>query len=161
MRVDPGELETGSYSTQTVYYIGQNKGAKLRRYNVDGTWYPWEWVNPPMQPGEEYRTTERYDGKPVYAKLIDFGALPNSTVKQVLISEEKVIPIWFEGKIDQNHTIMRDGYLPGSFGTGGHFIITAFSISNNLRNNGIIVKTSEDLSGYTAKVHIKYIKASD
>ena len=31
---------------------------------------PWEWVNPPMIEGAEYRTTERYDGKPVYAKRI-------------------------------------------------------------------------------------------
>lgn len=32
-----------------------------------------EWQNPPMLPGVEYRTTERYDDKPVYAKRIDYG----------------------------------------------------------------------------------------
>lgn len=32
---------------------------------------PWEWVNPPMELGVEYRTTERYLGKPVYTKLLD------------------------------------------------------------------------------------------
>ena len=34
---------------------------------------PIEWLNPPMLLGVEYRTTERYMGKPVYAKLIDLG----------------------------------------------------------------------------------------
>lgn len=37
-----------------------------------------EWVNPPMLVGVEYRTTERYDGKPVYVKVLDYGTLPNS-----------------------------------------------------------------------------------
>lgn len=33
---------------------------------------PFEWDNPPMIPGVEYRTTERCEGKPVYAKRISF-----------------------------------------------------------------------------------------
>ena len=36
---------------------------------------PWEWVNPPLALGVEYRTTERFLGKPVYVKAIDFGAV--------------------------------------------------------------------------------------
>lgn len=36
----------------------------------------WEYVNPPMQLGVEYRTTERYLGKPVYAQLMNFGNAP-------------------------------------------------------------------------------------
>ena len=40
-----------------------------------------EWQNPPMSLGVEYRTTERCEGKPVYAKRVDCGALPVNTVK--------------------------------------------------------------------------------
>lgn len=29
-----------------------------------------EWVNPPMEPGVEYRTTELWNGKPVYRQLV-------------------------------------------------------------------------------------------
>lgn len=36
-----------------------------------------EWVNPPMQLGKEYRTTERYQGKPVYAKRILCESMPS------------------------------------------------------------------------------------
>ena len=42
-----------------------------------------EWFNPPMLIGKEYRTTERHLGKPVYVKLVNFGALPNATTKDV------------------------------------------------------------------------------
>ena len=44
-------------------------------------WHEWEVVNPPMVVGEEYRTTERYMGKPVYTKLIFCDTLPNTTYK--------------------------------------------------------------------------------
>ncbi len=35
-----------------------------------------EWVNPPIQLGVEYRTTERYLGKSVYVQLMNFGNAP-------------------------------------------------------------------------------------
>lgn len=42
-----------------------------------------DWQDPPMKLGIEYRTTERYNGKPVYTKLFDFGYLPVNTFKIV------------------------------------------------------------------------------
>lgn len=39
---------------------------KAIRAKMAGVWQPWEWVNPPMVPGVEYRTTKRHNGKPVY-----------------------------------------------------------------------------------------------
>ena len=36
-----------------------------------------EWVNPPMIIGVEYRTTERFNGKPVYVKLLVTNTLPS------------------------------------------------------------------------------------
>jgi hypothetical protein len=38
-------------------------------------WHPWEYVNPPLAVGGEYRTTEKFGGKPVYQKLIHFGTI--------------------------------------------------------------------------------------
>ena len=35
-----------------------------------------EWINPPVEIGEEYRTTERWNGYAVYTKLIDLGIVP-------------------------------------------------------------------------------------
>ena len=42
----------------------------LVRMLVGNVWQPWEWENPPLKPGVEYRTTRRYDDKPIYTKLI-------------------------------------------------------------------------------------------
>lgn len=37
-----------------------------------------EWINPPMVAGVEYRTTERWNGKPVYKQLLGAGSLPST-----------------------------------------------------------------------------------
>ena len=42
-----------------------------------------EWINPPMVIGTEYRTTERWNGKPVFTKAIDFGLLPDDGYKNM------------------------------------------------------------------------------
>ena len=46
-------------------------------------WMPFEWEHPPMKIGVEYRTTERYNSKPVYKKAINTGALSAGTSKSV------------------------------------------------------------------------------
>ena len=51
------------------------KECVAKRDKISGNWKPWEWVNPPMQLGVEYRTTERYFGKPVYTQVISIGAI--------------------------------------------------------------------------------------
>lgn len=66
---------TGNYaSLMSINYNG-NKRIKYKHRpnpNDPGVWYPWEWENPPMQPGVEYRTTERHGGKVVYRKRITY-----------------------------------------------------------------------------------------
>lgn len=61
------------------------QGQILHRYyhNILEVWSEWEYINPPMQLGVEYRTTERYLGKPVYVKVVDCGAMPSATTKTV------------------------------------------------------------------------------
>ena len=50
----------------------------------DPVWMPFEWVNPPMDLGVEYRTVERSLGKPVYVKAVNLGTGPDSnTLKSV------------------------------------------------------------------------------
>lgn len=46
----------------------------VRRLNGN-SWSQWEFINPPMQLGVEYRTTERYFGKLVYTQVISIGAI--------------------------------------------------------------------------------------
>ena len=59
-----------------------------RRRDSDGTWKPWDWSNPPMTPGEEYRTTKRHSGNVVYAKCVNLGTLPNTGKAQEYLAAE-------------------------------------------------------------------------
>lgn len=38
-----------------------------------------EWINPPLIIGTEYRTTERWDNKVVYTKLVSIGAIADAS----------------------------------------------------------------------------------
>ena len=57
----------------------------------------YEWFNPPMVPGNEYRTTERWNNKIVYTKLVDCGTMTNNGT--VTYSTEDVKPIRFAGYV--------------------------------------------------------------
>lgn len=74
MRVDSHGT---SYCHQT-WFNDQYSGCIAERFMLNGVWQPWEWVNPPAALGVEYRTTERCEGKPVYAKRINCFAAPAS-----------------------------------------------------------------------------------
>ena len=100
-----------------------------------------EWINPPMVSGVEYRTTERWMGKPVYTKIISFGKLPNATSAFV-------------------------NWQPDS-GTVS-YVISAILITNtgsvlnvidSANINNIWVVTVGDYSSYSAVVVLKYTKA--
>lgn len=71
--------------TQFAFFETQDNIAI--RHQIGTTWGPWEWVNPPMNLGIEYRTTERYLRKPVYIRVVDCGAMPapGAGYKQVQI----------------------------------------------------------------------------
>ena len=80
-----GWLQVSAYSADYVeqtYYnvsaVAAPHGVIACRFMNAGTWTPWEFLNPPMVEGVEYRTTERWNGKVVYTILANIGALPNS-----------------------------------------------------------------------------------
>lgn len=60
-----------------------NGGLIAMKQKLTNVWYPWEYLNPRMQLGVEYRTTERWNGEAVYCITIPTGALPNTAEKRV------------------------------------------------------------------------------
>lgn len=80
MRVD----SYGSTAAAQTLYPVAVANPELVRIKRAGEWNEWEWKNPRMFPGVEYRTTKRWNGKVVYTKAVDYGALPNGAVKNVL-----------------------------------------------------------------------------
>ena len=64
---------------QKVWQLGvsTDKQCSCERVVNDGQG-EWEWVNPPMFLGVEYRTTERWLGMPVYCKAVNVEAFPTN-----------------------------------------------------------------------------------
>ena len=84
IRVD--SYSADGISVQTAYPAASYPGSLLRRYYTGGAWSEWEWVNPPMVPGVEYRTVERYNGKVVYAMTVNAGGMVASGTMPISIS---------------------------------------------------------------------------
>lgn len=61
---------------EQIYFTYEGHYILIRKRNAAKYWDEWEWVNPPMQVGVEYRTTKRRKGEAVYTKLIDMEAIP-------------------------------------------------------------------------------------
>ena len=54
-------------------------GEMCVRHFYSDTWTLWEYINPPMNSGVEYRTTERFLGKPVYVRCVVYGYIAAGT----------------------------------------------------------------------------------
>ena len=146
-------LRVDRYSEiEQTLYLGTSgyQGCIMRRYYHTGlsAWQPWEWVNPRMAEGVEYRTTERYNGKPVYTKIISFGNLPNNTTKDITWSESGIVSDVIHASV-----ITSNGALIGGVSlSGAEFTAT--------RTN-IYIKTTGDYSSTAALFLLKYTKMTD
>ncbi len=78
-----GSAITQEYFSEPSTNIPGSPLKLVRERYANGTWTEWEWVNPPMTTGVEYRTTERWNGKAVYTTLVDCGSFPSSSTKTV------------------------------------------------------------------------------
>lgn len=121
------------------------------------TWGEWEWVNPPMIHGVEYRLTERWHDKPVYVVTIHAASLPNDTLLMIDtgVTMGEVVSI-------SGYATKSDGEFfpfPVIPGTGATPVA---GISNVVASEGFfIVYTSRDLTTYQAYFTIKYTKPSE
>lgn len=111
-----------------------------------------EWENPPLYSGEEYRTTERYKGKPVYMKMFAVGALPNASYKDIQYhASTDVRPISVYGQA-------------GSGPAGMHMTIPAEGMGIYMcavNYNSVRITTTTDASGSGAYVFVKYYMETD
>ena len=108
-------------------------------------WMPFEWEHPPMKIGVEYRTTERYNSKPVYAKAISFGQAPNATYKDV------------------SHGIENFSQLVSYTGMmGGANLIEAPALGNiQINASNIRITTNTDVSASYVYLVLRYTKTTD
>ena len=121
-----------------------------------------EWINPPMQLGVEYRTTERYRGKPVYIRLEEIAALPNNTTLTVSkVGVPSGGTLYVDNIVDyraefySNSTFYSIPYndvvdIPECSG-----IRYGSGITYSIRTKGV------DYSNYAGRIWIKYTKQTD
>ena len=152
-----GELYNAGndWGTLTAYcYGGDNSSqfSKLVRNRRDGVWSDWEYENPPLKNNTEYRTTERCDGKPVYVKRVDLGALPNKSNKREVIVPTGSTIVGIDGYSVYTSTAGNEIYTP-LVKTDG---VTSFFVNKTTGQVGI--NTDTDLSTCTATVTVKYTK---
>lgn len=122
-----------------------------RMLKDNGVWQPVEWINPPMELGTEYRTTERYLGKPVYAKLVDCGTIPaQGTHKDLVFSP------------DANSIVSVSAYSPQRGNTLPYY--DANGVRYSITGSGTTVMIwnySEPLMDTDVRALIKYTKTTD
>lgn len=132
-----------------AYVSGEVYGAREKRLNV---WGDWEHTNPPMELGVEYRTTERYLGKPVYVKLVDCGTIPaQGTHKDLVFSPDASSIVSVTAYSSRRGTTLpyydANGVRYAIAGTGG--------------NSVMIWNYSESLTDTNVHALIKYTKTTD
>lgn len=150
------QYENSKNATQIAYTNGANSwngNIILIREKKNNVWNPWEWNNPPMRLSVEYRTTERWNGKPVYKVALETGTLyiPGNTA---------VTGTW-----NANCTIIQvDAYILAADGSTTNLPSSETASDMRARcwvkpDGGFYVKTYSGLaSGATAHAVISYVK---
>ena len=108
-----------------------------------------EWINPPMVLGEEYRTTERCNGKPVYVHRVDFGALPDNAYKNVKVTAVGITELIFY------YASYSDGANGSHIGGGGDVSSNYSIVGNQIY---FYITAPANSSAFNAFVTLKYIK---
>ena len=140
-------------NTIVQYALSDGQDEYCVRAKTANGWQSWEWVNPPMITGVEYRTTERYNGKPVYVKIVDCGKMPSATTITIDPGVENILYRISVGAM-MYYSIDDTWTLPLNNGT--------HDASCWFNNKGINVRSAQTgLSAYTCYATIKYTKKTD
>lgn len=109
-----------------------------------------EYQNPPMLLGVEYKTTERYLGKPVYCKLVDCGTVPAVGASKTIV-------------VDPNAIIFSVSAYSPQRGLGIPFLdANGVKLEINQSGNTLVFRNySETRSDTNAHAVVKYTKTTD
>ena len=148
-----------NYSTalcnQLVWKTWSDFGSLMAtRRILEGVPEPWEWVNPPMTAGVEYRTTERYNGKPVYTMLLEGGALAAGTTTFKAHSLNAQI-IRCSGNMSKDEFVT-SSTIPYSYHDGTS-VVSKITIGSNA-NSVLVTAEAGSFSNYKFRAQIWYIK---
>ena len=156
-----GAVYIGANLSYGTLLYARNNALMAVRSVSEGKVGPIEWVNPPMAVGVEYRTVERFQGKPVYVKTINMGNLPGNAVKQANFQSnnvvDKIVSVTGQCTSDSGVGIS----MPYHTGSGPN-LETVIYIGAATIGKTQIVTFLRDYSGYKdASITVKYTKLAD
>lgn len=123
-----------------------------RTHTINEGWSEWEYVNPPMSPGVEYRTTERFNNKPVWTSLTKINGLPNTEYGSYTLAST-----YCDNLIRYHVTYERaDGVTYIDMPEAGDIYVGSYGTPYIVFN-----RTTSDLSTVTAYVTLFYTKTTD
>lgn len=129
----------------TIECVSYNQRYGRFRYRVYAGVMSLEYYDPPMDLGVEYRTTERYMGKPVYAKLLNAGTVTALSTITVPYAE------------NVHHVVFADVYATAAdqYNSEGYVYISG------ARKSGVVLKNAGATDATDCLVHMKYTKTTD
>lgn len=142
----PDVYSEPTWAGVTATVMASQRIHHLQRELYSGTWLDWEWENPNMELGKEYRTTERWKNKAVYTKLVEVGALPASGSKSFPLG---IFPSYI---LSHNLSAEKDGFYYSHL-TDIKSYVSSYGGEANLN-----VSNTTDLSAYKGTVKVKYTK---
>lgn len=142
----------GTYMIQKASCFAYTFVLHAERMVVNGKFYEWEWVNPILEPGIEYRTTERWNGKPVWKSLTKISGLPNNAYGMFFLAAS-----YCERMVGKHISYERSD--------GADYLDLIEAGKTYFGNYGtpyiVFDKTQADLSNMTAYVTLFYTKTTD
>lgn len=139
---------------QTVTLMDGHNTTIIRSY-YDGSWNSWEYVNPPMVLNTEYRTTERWQGKPVYQYLIKMDSIPAGTTSSSGLKQTELASGMWTSIVDLQVTWVRP-----SLTTSGNVLAVNGAVAGfaYVASNNVCIKTYDNISDATVYARLKYVK---
>ena len=132
--------------TQTAY----REGIICTRTGTVDSLPLWEYGNPPMVPGVEYRAAKRHNGKAVYEKVIEVNSLPANTYTDVWFADDATELVDLRVVA---HSGEWEHVLP-LFNDSGARIVYASRFNSRIR----IYSMNTDSSGSSGTIYVSYTK---
>ena len=137
------------YGIQKLYSVSSRTQAC--RACANNIWKPWEYLNPPLALGVEYRTTERYLGKPVYCKLVNCGEIAGdktvahgiSSMSRCIFAQGNYLGAILPMIVNRSLSDTRTVYI------------------SSVSNTAITIICGANITGGTCYVQVKYTKTTD
>jgi len=101
------------------------------------------------------------DGKPIYRKVIDFGALPNTSDKFVPLDITNLDRIIFLYGLARDTLTGNYFPLPNGTTVGSPYLIDFAIASGGEYTNAIRIRTQTDRTNFNAYIILEYTKTTD